>query len=323
MKVVSLFVLSFLVVGQIQASYNNSSDELHSYKDPFEEYDITPRSPLAGMSNEQYGQILNDQVSANKKLMESKIYTLNTFDQEGCNEFKTRHNISENICQKNIDEPLVSIIVTKEIQNLTAFEKKLSLSGFSQVNRQFIDSATDLGAMGLATFGLLYALPESVSKWDKSLGFSDMAAKYGDRVKEGPVWDQDDFLINYVGHPLSGAFYYTMVRHKGLSIAQSAMFSVVMSTFFWEYGIEAFAEVPSIQDLILTPLVGSLLGEVFYQWAESIDTNDGKFLGSEKLGLKYIKQAEFSIVNKQLKSEGHTDPNNWDDFVGIQFRFTH
>ncbi|WP_422121346.1 DUF3943 domain-containing protein [Photobacterium damselae] len=26
-----------------------------------------------------------------------------------------------------------------------------------------------------------------------------------------------------------------------------------MSTVYWEYGVEAFAEVPSIQDLVVTP----------------------------------------------------------------------
>ncbi|MFZ2890098.1 DUF3943 domain-containing protein, partial [Sulfuricurvum sp.] len=52
-----------------------------------------------------------------------------------------------------------------------------------------------------------------------------------------------------------------MARNDGLSIGESAAFSTLMSTFFWEYGYEAFAEVPSIQDLIFTPLVGSLFGE--------------------------------------------------------------
>jgi hypothetical protein len=58
-----------------------------------------------------------------------------------------------------------------------------------------------------------------------------------------------------------------------------------MSTFFWEYGIEAFAEIPSVQDLIFTPVAGSLMGEMFFITKKSIVRHDKKVLNSRFLGI--------------------------------------
>jgi hypothetical protein len=103
-------------------------------------------------------------------------------------------------------------------------------------------------------------------------------------VTRRPVIDKDDPVVNYIGHPLAGAAYYTMARHTGLSEMESFGYSVLMSTFFWEYGFEALAERPSIQDLIVTPVIGSLLGELFYQAELSIRANQGELLGSRRVG---------------------------------------
>jgi hypothetical protein len=57
-----------------------------------------------------------------------------------------------------------------------------------------------------------------------------------------------------------------------------------MSTFYWEYGIEAFAEVPSIQDLVVTPVMGWVYGEWAYQTEMKIRRGDGTVAGSKILG---------------------------------------
>jgi len=133
--------------------------------------------------------------------------------------------------------------------------------------------------------GLLYVAPESVSKWteeQKELG--DLGNKWNQNVKDGPVVDEDDFVINYVGHPVSGAYYYVVARNDGYGWFGSFMYSVFVSTFVWEYGYEAFAEIPSIQDLISTPLVGSIMGEGMYHLEKMLDENGGLVFGSKTLG---------------------------------------
>ena len=130
--------------------------------------------------------------------------------------------------------------------------------------------------------GLLYMAPSSFTNWedkDKS-PFS----KWWKNVSHHPVIDKDDFFLNYVTHPYSGALYYMGARSAGANGLYSFLYSTALSTFFWEYGIEAFAERPSIQDLIITPVLGSMLGECFYLAKRHIVSNDEKLLGSSVLG---------------------------------------
>ena len=105
--------------------------------------------------------------------------------------------------------------------------------------------------------------------------------RYG---KKGAAWDHDNWVFNCVLHPYGGAAYYMSARSQGFNSWQSALYSFGISTLFWEYGIEAFMEYPSIQDLIITPIIGSLIGEQFYKIKRSIVTNGYHLIGSSFLG---------------------------------------
>lgn len=101
------------------------------------------------------------------------------------------------------------------------------------------------------------------SKWERwKLG--NLHDHYKAAYTLPPVIDRDDWFTNYVEHPFQGALNYNALRSQGAPIWQSAMFSALHSTF-WEYVIEASEERPSIQDLIVTPIAGSLLGEMIHQ----------------------------------------------------------
>jgi len=151
--------------------------------------------------------------------------------------------------------------------------------------RELIGDSVYLQLLLLSSIGVLALMPESMTNWNaEELREKSLWVRWKENVFEGPVWDNDDWTINYIGHPVSGAFYYTMARNDGMSIAESAAFSTLMSTFFWEYGYEAFAEVPSVQDLIVTPLAGSILGEGMIVLQGKLDRNGGKLLGSQRLG---------------------------------------
>ena len=109
--------------------------------------------------------------------------------------------------------------------------------------------------------------------------------KWKENVKVGPVWDNDDFALNYLAHPYCGAVYYMTARSSGLTIFESFSYSVLMSTFFWEYGIEAFAQIPSTQELFITPVLGSVVGEGFFYAKKSIIRHQKKVLNSRVLGI--------------------------------------
>ena len=55
----------------------------------------------------------------------------------------------------------------------------------------------------------------------------------------------------------------------------------------WEYLFEAVAEQPSIQDLLITPITGSILGEVIH----------GATLSMKQNGTSFIEKAVILVIN--------------------------
>lgn len=139
--------------------------------------------------------------------------------------------------------------------------------------------------LSVATVGLMTLLPESITKWDDDdRDLSNLGSKWKDNVSAGPIWDKDEHFLNYIMHPYFGGVYYTAARHAGYNEFQSFLYSATMSTFFWEYGVESFAEIPSWQDLFITPFFGAVVGEVMLETEQEILANRGKVMGSETLG---------------------------------------
>lgn len=156
---------------------------------------------------------------------------------------------------------------------------------FKDYRRLGYNSTIYVGVTFIA-FGVLWAMPESVTNWDKQeMKEKGILWKWKENVKAGPVWDKDNWVLNWITHPYCGGIYYMTARSSGFSVIESFGYSAVMSTFFWEYGIEAFAEIPSIQDLIITPVVGSVVGEGFFYAKKSILRHNKKVLNSKFLGL--------------------------------------
>ena len=128
---------------------------------------------------------------------------------------------------------------------------------------RFVRGAVFLGGLNLAVFGILLALPKSITRWED--GFVENGIRnLGRAWSQPPAWDEDHWLHNYVGHPYGGSVYYNAIRSQGGNPFESFIFSAFASTC-WEYVFEAMAERPSTQDLLITPIVGSLLGELVHQ----------------------------------------------------------
>jgi len=192
----------------------------------------------------------------------------------------------------SLSEHWMTSLLQKEFQDYDPALDKDYVVEKINVNKAMSAEARALTEDTLYTQGALIAgvfvlvlLPESVSNWDlDKLQEKSLGERWVEHVTTKPVWDKDDWAINYIGHPISGAVYYTMARNDGLDIFESALFSTVMSSLFWEYGYEAFAEIPSIQDLIVTPLFGSILGEGMHILEGKLDANQGMIWGSKGLG---------------------------------------
>ncbi|HOF76391.1 MAG TPA: DUF3943 domain-containing protein [Bacteroidales bacterium] len=51
-----------------------------------------------------------------------------------------------------------------------------------------------------------------------------MKEQYRPTFTTSPVKDNDLFIVNYVGHPYQGSFYYNSARSQGAAIWQSSFF---------------------------------------------------------------------------------------------------
>ncbi|WP_390904230.1 DUF3943 domain-containing protein [Vibrio furnissii] len=147
------------------------------------------------------------------------------------------------------------------------------------------DQTYTILGLSIATVGLMTLLPESVTQWDEDdRNLSGLGKKWKDNVSSGPTWDRDEHYLNYVMHPYFGGVYYTAARHAGFNEFESFLYSAAMSGLFWEYGVEAFAEVPSWQDLFITPFFGAVVGEMMFEAEQNIVDNGGEVWGSERMG---------------------------------------
>jgi len=142
-----------------------------------------------------------------------------------------------------------------------------------------------LASAGVVALGVLQLLPEDATAWNKKkIREVPFFKRWSRNVSKGPVWDKDNFMFNYILHPYGGAAYYMGARSQGFNLYYSFLYSAAVSTLIWEYGVESFMEIPSIQDLIVTPVAGTIIGEGFYILKRHIVVNDYRLFGSRFIG---------------------------------------
>lgn len=151
--------------------------------------------------------------------------------------------------------------------------------------RLWINTGVLAGAY-VSTLFVLECLPENATSWNRAeIQEVPMFTRWSQNIfKKGPEWDHDKIVFNYVLHPYAGAVYYMTARSCGFNVWQSLLYSTIVSTVGWEFGIEAFMERPSIQDIFITPIIGSLIGEGFYHVKRAIVNNGYELAGSPVLG---------------------------------------
>ena len=88
-----------------------------------------------------------------------------------------------------------------------------------------------------------------------------------DNIRSDWVWDDDDFNTNQFGHPFQGTLYYQTARSNGFGILGSAIVTFADS-LVWELAMET--EKPSLNDQIITPAAGVLLGEALHRWSATL-----------------------------------------------------
>jgi hypothetical protein len=97
----------------------------------------------------------------------------------------------------------------------------------------------------------------------------DLVYTPSDKLFHGAVsYDSNTFRTNMIAHPTMGGFMYLMARGSRLPAWQASLWAIGGSTT-WE--LVEYHEAASINDLIVTPLVGISLGEPLFQLGAHID----------------------------------------------------
>jgi hypothetical protein len=152
--------------------------------------------------------------------------------------------------------------------------------------RHTIKTLGTLVGLSLVGIGVYAFAPSSFTGTSKD---EDVFGEARDHFKRAwtqpPIFDKDGADVNYLGHPWFGMNYYLSQRNYGESPLYSFLFSAFVSTGF-EYFIESWSERPSIQDLLITPIVGSILGELVFRATQEM-RKDGLTTG-EKVILTII-----------------------------------
>jgi len=147
--------------------------------------------------------------------------------------------------------------------DLTVPETASAVPAFPPAEPDWSGLARDTGYLigyQFIGFAILYVSPESVSNWSPESKKHYDFSKWTHNVSS-PTVDTDTWWINYVLHPYWGSAYYLDARGRGFGRWGSFWYSVLGSSLY-EFGTEAFAEHPSVQDIFVTPIVGSLLGMI-------------------------------------------------------------
>lgn len=141
------------------------------------------------------------------------------------------------------------------------------------------------GAFG-GTLLVLQCLPQDATSWNRAELQQQPPLKrwYRNVFVRDPEIDHDKFIFNYVLHPYAGAVYFMAARSAGFNFWRSFLYCSIVSDIGWEFGVEACMERPSYQDLVITPVVGSIIGEFFYKFKRHIVNNDYCLFGSKVVG---------------------------------------
>ncbi|MBR3014841.1 MAG: DUF3943 domain-containing protein [Bacteroidaceae bacterium] len=107
-------------------------------------------------------------------------------------------------------------------------------------------------------------------------------------LKNGFVWDNDQFATNLFAHPYHGNLYFNAARSNGLSFFASAPYALGGS-LMWEMAGEI--EPPAINDLIATTIGGIAIGEVAHRVSDMILDNKAKGFP------RFVREFTAGVVN--------------------------
>jgi len=171
------------------------------------------------------------------------------------------------------------------------------------ISNKMVRGTLYVSAYNITMGTYLLIAPEYVSKWNKKEKFKmeSIVSQYKNSFSQPPVIDHDLWIVNYIGHPYQGSFYYNSIRAQDATFWQSSFFCMGQS-LLWEFVWEGGMEQPSIQDLISTPLAGILVGELTHEATIKMSRNGFKWY---EIALICLINPAYAINNGFRRDRNH------------------
>ncbi len=146
-----------------------------------------------------------------------------------------------------------------------------------------MDTGVDLNCEFCARYGrplleelVLLGVGTSWYWWDEETNAVDwdFSNRFSRRLSPDEIrFDNNHYTINNLVHPLDGAAYYVVGRANHLGVGESVLLAVLTSGM-WEVVVE-FRERISINDLIMTPAGGVVMGEFVFKLGDYLNSAPG------------------------------------------------
>lgn len=127
-----------------------------------------------------------------------------------------------------------------------------------------VRSWLEMGAgLALGTGGYWIFRRQNAVDWDNPKPLSRF---------DGSAWvlDNNSIGVNFLGHPFTGGFSYSLARANHQSVLGAFGYSFLTSAL-WELGIE-YKEKVSVNDVLVTPGAGLPIGEFLYKLGLYLDS---------------------------------------------------
>jgi len=201
--------------------------------------------------------------SSYQKNTQNKLSYCTTLDTGSCNKYGDLLNDDPVYNKKG---PFWRPILGIEAQNLTiwSIDRFVSHASFSKI---------------------------SLNSWKSNLGSKNW------------VYDDDALNMNFLLHPLGGAFYFNWARSDGYSYFESGLFTLGGS-LSWEYFGENTA--PSLNDMLNTTINGMFIGEMLYRFSSNIlddrTTGTGRFFRELAAGIVDIPRGISRLLDGKMNT---------------------
>lgn len=132
------------------------------------------------------------------------------------------------------------------------------------IGKRFMYSQTILWPSSIAGHIGLYIAKDNFD-WSRAVRWS----MYQKTFTSWPAFDRDHWSWNYEVHPYMGSISYLTYRNRHAPVWE-AVLGTSINSLIYEYLIAGGTQPASLNDLIVTPIAGSLLGEGLYQLKKTL-----------------------------------------------------